>query len=226
MANTVLCCWFYCADISRMEMIERWLSGSRNFIIGKTLYLRYGQDGALKKALTGAETPALKVKLLQAMQALCAAGAKTPAPTTDKGEKMPDAPNDSILQSIAEDWKAKYAKMKYLQYELDKYGSDNSDATRNTCHEICKQILALEKEINALWDKRDYYVQHGTVPDVKTNDFTIPEDPFKHAKLIDNLTKYVRRYRLICTNEPGNSKAAALLKKYQDQLNICHGKKD
>jgi hypothetical protein len=116
--------------------------------------------------------------------------------------------------------------MNYLRHQLDAFGEDNSTPTRTKCFAICKEILLLEKEINKLWQKRDYYLKHNCLPEQPVPQLQIPTDPIELARRIESLKKYIRRYKQKLAKQPGNAKYAMLLKQYQEEFSYVTQTKD
>ena len=55
-----------------MILIERWLKGNRNFIVGKSLYAKFGHDKAVMQLLDKGETAFSKEALVKALEAIAA----------------------------------------------------------------------------------------------------------------------------------------------------------
>lgn len=204
-----------------MQLIEQWLKGSKNFIIGRTLYNRFGTDQKLKDLLAKGESAFVKQELQKALQAIVDTGVRNIVkPATRALEEMPVS-FDPVLQSIAEEWKPKYMRMNLLRHKLDEYGEKNDLVSRTACHELCKQILQLEKEINFEWDRKDHYETHGRLADVKEKDVEIPTDPVKLATFIQSCLRQIRRYKPTAGN---NAKHAQLRQDYILKLEKATGK--
>jgi hypothetical protein len=176
-----------------MKLIDDWLNGKRNFITGKSLYNVLGKNEKLKQLFALSETAFSKQKLIDALTALNVAPVKVQTPEEISFDVMPVVINDDVLTSLANAWKEKYARMNMLRYQLDQYGEDNSTETVAVCEPICKEILQLEKEVNALWKQRDYYLEHKQLPEVKTKRKVLSEKVADSATEIENIKKNIRR---------------------------------
>lgn len=211
-------------------VIERWLKGNKNFIIGKHLYDTYGADAALKLLFSKGETPFARQKLIAALEVLLQQPKlqQKAAPVASTIATLLPMPKgtDEVLVSIEKEWQPKYQRMNLLRHKLDEYGDDNSTDTIRACKEICKEILQLEKECEGIWQKRNHYEEHGQLPEVKEEEFVIPKDPLELSALISRLKRYIRRHKKNATDNPGNALYPALAKKYQTQLTqILNSKK-
>lgn len=205
-----------------MLLIDKWLQGNRNFIIGRNLYQLYGTNNALKNLLDKGETPYHQQLLVNALQEINSSGIKPvekPIEVALKVAKVMQHDENPVLQSIHQEWTKLYNEMKFYQHQLDVYGSDNSQSTREKCKPICKKVLDLEYEINELWNKRDYYKEHGKLPEVKEVEFVIPTDPLEIARAINTLERNIRRNKAELKKHPDKPQYAALVEQYQHKLN-------
>ena len=201
-----------------MILIERWLNGNQNFIVGKVLYSHFGNDRSLRELFDKGETPFAKDMLCKALKTIHEFGCRTTKqPEIAQFMPMP-AGTDKILQAIEEQWKPLYQHMNFLRHKLDQFEQDNSTPVRETRKENAATILEIERKCNLIWSKRNYYLQHGKLPEEKEEEFTIPEDPLQLAKLIERLKRYVRKHKKNLKENPGNATYAALLTKYENQL--------
>ncbi len=201
-----------------MLLIENWLNGSKNFIVGRALYARFGADAKLKELFAKGELPFIKDALVKALQAINESGKRTVIKEVYASyEKMPPG-KDSILRALHEEWTPLYSRMKLLQYKLGSYGSDNSTETRENCRLLCVEILDLEQQCMVIWAKKDFYEEHGHLPETRTDEIEIPEDALEAGRLLETTKRQVRRYKKECKDNPANAKYAGLLKKYEDQL--------
>ena len=209
-----------------MQLIENWLKGSRNFITGKILYDKYGADNSLKKLLLQGETPTAKKKLIAALQAIADAG-KIPAAEVkaDVLSTMP-AGSDDVLESIRNEWLPRYQEMNYKRHRLDEYGDRNDKEAIANCKVLCFEILELEQQVMACWAKRDHYLDHGQLPEVKVEKLEIPTDPVKLATLINTLKRNIRRNKQLTQQDKENPKYPALVKKYEQQLQQVYDSQD
>jgi uncharacterized protein YifE (UPF0438 family) len=201
-----------------MILIERWVNGSQNFIVGRALYNRFGSDDALKTLFAKGESAFAKEKLHHALVKIKESGKRTPARADVHAFIAMPKGTDAVLQSIEKEWKPLYQRMNLLRHKLDQFSTANSPSVQGMCKPICKEILELEQQCMALWKKRDYYEEHGQLPEVKEEEFVMPEDPVALGKMIETLKKNIRRNKKKAKDEPSNPLYPALVKKYEDQL--------
>jgi hypothetical protein len=207
-----------------MILIERWLKGKRNFIVGRVLYERFGKDKALKVLFIKGETAFAKERLIKSLQELFDSGKCVASRAANEVYNSMPKPTDDIFLAIDNEWKPKYQRMNLLRHKLDQFGEDNSEDARAKCKEICREILDLEQQCNVSWEKRNHYEEHGHLPEVKDEEFKIPKDPVELANMISNLKKYIRRHKKNFRDHPDKPVYAALVKKYEDQLKQINDK--
>lgn len=198
-----------------MNLVEQWLnSQQKNFIVGKTLYARFGHDAKLKLLFAEGENRTTQQRLIQAMQALMhpvasiGAVAQLPVSTKDPSQK-----EDAITKALDAEWKPLYKRMYMLRNDMyAKWGSGNSEEARAACKDACGEILELEQQCIVIWAKRDHYLQHGALPAAKEKETDIPTAPVDLAKFIENCARQIRRYR---ETAKSNAKHAAAREKYK-----------
>lgn len=209
------------------ELIKKWLNGTRNYTVGTILYNQFGHDEAVKKQLaTGKSDYTAKVllesinKLLNGDEVKTAIEKQLPV-----HELMPDDA-DMVLQALKNEWMPLYTQMNYKRHELDKYLEDETDAANTKRGTLAMEILTLEKQCISIWQKRDHYLKHKTLPG-KNIDTEPVIGKFEAANRISNLKIYVRRYKNILSRLPGDANAAQLLNTYEKELKHLqdeHGK--
>lgn len=204
-----------------MQLIEQWMKGSKNFVVGRSLYKRFGTNDKLKALLDKGETPHAKQELVKELQAIVNTGVRSTVKQEGRQfEEMPKG-TDPVLMALEEEWKPLYMQMNYKRHEMDKYGKSNDLAARTACHALCKDILTLEKEINFIWDRYDHYILNGRLPEVKESSFVLPTEPLKLGTLIKTLERYIRRYKNTAATNP---KHAQLLEDYRKKYKQATGK--
>lgn len=186
-----------------MNSVEKWLKGSRNFFVGKTIYKTIGGDVHLKKLLDMGKTAHAEELLYKGIKALLLKPSKevikTPASVVEAGEMSDDA--DLILKSIREEWLVPYQKMNYLRHQLDQYTGDGADAV-NRRKNIAFEILDLEQQCMKCWDKRDYYMLNKKLPDVVENTLILPDNAVDLAKMLENIKRNIRRNKIFMQSHP------------------------
>lgn len=204
-----------------MELIDNWLKGPKNFIVGRTLYKRFGSNEKLKALFDKGETPALKNELVKALQEILKTGDRPkPENKMRQFEAMPET-EDPVLKALREEWLPLYMKMNYLRHEMDKYGTRNDNEARIACKLLAEEILMLEKRINFIWERCDHYQVHGRLPEVKADTIEIPTEGIKLAKFIQSCERQIRRYRETAATNP---KHAQLLEDYKNKYFKATGK--
>lgn len=210
-----------------MQIIRNWLNGSRNFIVGSTLYKTFGTNQALKELLTKGETPFCNDLLAKEFESMLQTGLPVqPVVETKVVETrvMPETATDEVLQAISNEWKPLYKRMSYLQHSLDKEFDDmNSAEAIAYRYPIALEVLDLEQQINQLWSKRDHYIKEGKLPFVPEVKVELPTDPVEAGAVINNLKKNITRNRLLAAKHPDNPKYAQLYKSYKEKYKQLTG---
>lgn len=227
------------AHFCYVQIILNWLGGQQNFTVGATLYKTFGTDEAFKEQLSQGESPDIKKRLAEELQQLVRPMKKPEhvldiavrliGKDTDTDNPQPETSEmplsaDEVLQAIRNEWHPLYQRMNLLRYSLDKYGSDNSPEAIEYRKPIAFEIRQLEKECNAIWAKRDYYLKEGKLPFGSEKKFEIPTDPVKLAMLINNIKKSIRTNRKLMKDHPGNPKYAQLYNQYKEKHKLVTGK--
>jgi hypothetical protein len=75
-----------------------------------------------------------------------------------------------------------------------------------------------------VWQKRDHYVQHGSLPDMKKETKELPTDPVALATHIDNIKKNIRKNRGKMQKPGANAKYAVLYRQYLNEFKSITGK--
>lgn len=184
-----------------MYIIENWLNGPRNFFVGKAVYKTVGGDKKLIDLLDKGKTPIAEELLLKAMQKLLQAPALPPVPKPmETADDFPKT-TDPVLNSIREEWLKPYQDMNYKRHQLDQYKGNSPEMIAKR-KPLAFEILELEQQCMRAWKKRDYYLQHGKLPDVADTKKELPTDPVELGKYISNLAKNIRRNKLLMKQHP------------------------
>ena len=208
-----------------MEVIKRWLSGSKNFIVGKTYYKQFSGDKQLIQLFDKGETPFAKNELIKALTALLSEPAPPPVKkNTPEVLAIMPAGLDAISISIEKDWKENYQRMNYLRHELDKFGTSNDDEAREQRRLIAKEILELEQKCMKAWETLDYYLINKKLPEEKQKEIILPSDPVELARKIQTLEKNIRRNKQKAKLNQTDVSYPAKIKYYEDQLNHIKSK--
>lgn len=206
-----------------MEEIRSWVNGERKYTEGVELYVKYGKDQQLKRLFTiEAESDFKRKKLLDALQQLL----KVPtvpktqlAPvvaiqkTFDNPSKWP-AKMDEVVNALFQQWKPMFAERNDLFIRLFTPARAGFEAEAGR---IAHRILDLDDEIDLLYEKRDQYLEHGTLVEEKKPK-TWVVDPIKQAVKLKNHERYAREFKAKLKKDPANVKAAAKLKEHEEAI--------
>lgn len=206
-----------------MELIRIWLAGSKDFNTGVALYDKYGKDTLLKRSFKEKETPFKKSQLIDAMKALlesCRPVIHDDAGNAATSEYLPARStirqwNGANLTDQTE--RALWSKYRLMAKEqADLHSRLELYTTNELRGNAAFRILELDDGMDELIKQRDYYRTNGTLPDQPAIDFET--DPFKIAKRMESLTRYIRRERGTIAKDPANVKAAARLLAFTTEL--------
>lgn len=194
-------------------LLERWLKSSQSFIIGRALYNQIGDDYNIKTLLLGGENSINKSILKKCIASLLK---KYECNNEDFSFNIKSTRNQTLLNKTNEEWQPVFVRMNYLRAKLDHYGTDNVPECIASRESLAFEILYLEDKCEAIWAKRDYYLKHGTFPEVDEEDFVIPKDPKELAKLLQNIPRNIRRNRLKMQQPGAKALYAHLYNRYKD----------
>lgn len=203
-----------------MELIQKWLSGKKNFHVGTILYKKFGTDEKLKKLFGGKPDAYLEKRLEEELKKLLQKPKIVLQPKVVhkiEAEEMPES-KDPVLKALREEWMKPYQRMKYLQHELDRH-EGNTPETIATRKLIAFEILQLEQECMRTWDRRRRYLKEAKLPEVKEpGEFVIPSDPFELQRLIDTTKRNIRRNKQLAAKHSDKPQYALLQKQYEEEL--------
>lgn len=229
-----------------MQKIKDWLSGTKNFIIGRAIYRAcISADDDLIKLLDKGFTPYSHQQLINAMQDFIepvSAPKLTPelienqySPDDDEKKcsleitsniKSKNEPliDPAVLKAIDAEWQIPYKKMQSLITQLDQFGHSNSKTAIAKRKEMAEKILDLEKQVNAIWAKKDQYMQTGTLSVSAPDDIEIPKDPIELASLITRTKKGILNNRIRMQKYPDKPGYAERYQHYKTQYFKITGK--
>jgi hypothetical protein len=212
-----------------MELIRKWLSGNRNFIVGAVLYKKFGTDEKLKKLFNGIPDAYSQKRLAEELERLLEKPKVVLQSTKSHGDanEMPES-KDPVLKALRNEWMAPYKRMCYLQSELDRY-EGNSPEEIATRKPIAFEILELEQECMKIWARRGYYEKNGSLPEVREQEEEIPTDPVELGKLIEATKRNIRRNKQLSEDHPDNTVYPLKQRQYEEKLErimkkVNHGK--
>lgn len=192
-----------------MKLVSKWLSGSKNYHVGVAIYSQLGSDKHVLELIQGLKTPMAEKVLLQAMQHLLAMPAKIPE--ANPSNEMPTSTNDVVLKALHDKWLMPYKEMQFLRTQLHQFGNSNTQEAIGFRKDKALTILLLEKQIMAVWAERDYYLENGSLPEIKKPvEKVMPTNPLEVANLIQNCKRDIRHYSTQLKKNP-NAKHAKKL---------------
>lgn len=201
-----------------MELIQKWLSGTRNFYVGVVLYKQFGIDEDLKKLLAGKPEPYLQKRLEEALAEVLQKPKVVLQIPVNKKElaEMPKS-EDAILEALRREWLPLYQRMNYLRHELDRFEGNDFEIIAKR-KPLAIEVLELEQQCMRTWERREYYLKNGKLPEVKEKEDPIPEDPIALGKMIETLKRNIRRNKQLAESHPDNVVYPLKVKQYEEQL--------
>lgn len=204
-----------------MEVVRRWLNGTRNFTTGSAIYSIIGSNAQLKALLAKGQTPFAEELLFKELSIFSLAdylAAKKGA--TPEAAQEPEAmqpAEDKILNAFYNDWQPLFQKLNYLRHQLDKNFEDmNSAQAIDFRKPIAFEILDTEQRIKQIWAFRDHYLATGKLPYTPESEAApIPTDQQELKKFIGNVKKNIRRNRQLIQDHPGEPKYVKLYEEYK-----------
>lgn len=199
-----------------MVLIEKWLKGSRNYIVGSILYKRLGTDPKLKDLFGGPCTPRLQKLLEEELLALEQKPKVLLQSTSEDTEIIPES-TEPVLAALRNEWLPIYQRMNYLRHELDRYpGNEEQDIAARS--PLAFEILDLEQKCMLIWNRRDHYVINGALPDSKEKEEPLPDDPIKLVQALESAKRNVRRNKQLAEKHPDNATYPEKVAQYEARL--------
>jgi hypothetical protein len=198
-----------------MEAIRHWLQ-SKDYIEGVRIYLQHGQDPVLKNLFTAEKgTPYKQQRLERALREILAGTEvvkpeERPASSLMKSWPI-EAASDDVLKALRAEWLKAFKEMHDLRSQLMLLANDDQRG------EAAHRILDLDDLCYSIYLKRNHYLEHGTLPEAKKEEYIV--DPLKAAKRMEILGRYIRRERTALKKDPSNVGAAARKQKFTNEYN-------
>ena len=209
-----------------MDEIREWLKGPKRYDDGATIYLKFGKDPKLKQVFREPESPFKKKLLESTLKAMLQKRVVQEVKQQEKKkvaisnvgwpEKKWPEERDNTLQALYETWKPKFAEMMSLMsrlYDVALAGQTD-EAKKQEAGQMAHKILDLDDECDAIYEKRDHYLQHKSLP-AEQPLMELVVDPLKIPLALQNEQRYVRDYKNKLKKELGNLKAAEQLRKHE-----------
>ncbi|WP_079473271.1 hypothetical protein [Chitinophaga ginsengisegetis] len=191
------------------EVIRIWLNGAKNYQAGVALYSRYGTSDDLKSFFSSGCTPYRETRLLKELTDMVTPSEKEDPVDTEMTTAEPPAAveiTDPVLSKIHEEKVLLHKQKDALRYNLSRYTSDRERGI------AAHRILQYRREISAVWEREQYYRQHGHLPDDGSSQINSEHDlKYHRSKANGN----ARRYRSLLNKYPGNVKYQQLLAKWE-----------
>lgn len=207
-----------------MDLLNKWLAGKKNYHVGTVLYDHFGTDKKLKQLFAGNPDVYRIKRLEQAITDLM----KLPTSVlvnrkpNEQTDVMP-ATSDPVLEALRNEWSPLYQRMQYLRHELDRFEGNSTEVIAQR-KPIAYEILELEQQCMNIWTRRDHYMQHGNLPEVKNNVHVIPTDPAALASLIDTTKRNLRRNKQLAAKNPASTIYPLKVIQYQELLDYINKK--
>jgi len=158
-----------------MQQIKDWLNSSRPYDAGVALYMRYGDDKQMKELFTEHRTPFKEKKLVELLKSLLNKSAAVKQKEEVKTENL------KVNSSATHGWPAKMSKelaaLKAVWLPLFKQRENlcarlydvallgKTDKNKEMeAGQMAHRILALQDEINGIYQDREYYIKHNCFP--------------------------------------------------------------
>jgi len=202
-----------------MDKVKDWLNSTgKDYDTGVQLLLLHSNRAEIKHIFkhgqqTNFKRARLAVELHAIFQAWCQPSA--PAQALERLERKNNAitssrgwpdPMSEYIAALHFQWKPLYGEMLSLQhrvYEVALAAEKNNDASgRARANEMAFRILDLDSEIDRIYDKRDYYLQHGS--EIYSREVEVVTDPIKLALEYKNVQRYIRDYNVKLKSNPAN----------------------
>lgn len=220
-----------------MQDIKDWLNGNQDWTTGCDLVFKYTQDKTLHRVFMEAPTPYKITRLTRILTDLVengtqkATGAQISTitenaaqPTQKPVPQIPPAKwgdgNDVVLNALVRQWKPLFLEMNDLMsrlHDVAKAG-ETDPAQKAEAGRMAHRILDLDDQCDAIYLKRDTYINTGALPVETPKPNDLVTDPKKMPQALVNAKKYVRDYRAKLKAEPKNENHAAQLKKWMDRV--------
>jgi hypothetical protein len=216
-----------------MDDLRQWLNNGRHYDDGVALLIKYCTDAKLKRLYTTESASDFKkTRLLQELQTIYQGVVDTsvkravvipPTGGTEGGgvegvaftnpTKWPQE-MDEVVKALFEQWKPLFSERNDLCSRLDAIARAGDE---NKTGKMAHRILDLDDAVDDLYAKRDYYLQHGKLPQAK-QPRKMAVDPIKMAVVLKNHERYVREFKRKLKTNASNVKWAAKLKEHEDAV--------
>lgn len=201
-----------------------WLGGSKDYNVGVRLYRIYGKDEKLKRLFGAEQKTAFKqAQLFAALKNI------VEAPAVEQAEKVKSTAAQITPAIFYKTWTAEentdeilktlWEKARLLLKQIGSiHGSLTALADDSDRRSAALLLLELDDDLSEVYDQRDYYKKHSKLQHVQAEGKSYLTKPMEIANRIVALNRYVRRYKLALRKNAADTKAAELLKQYDDEL--------
>lgn len=217
-------------NFTLMNPISAWLLKEGSYEEGVILYMQYGSDPLLKKLFQETYSPFKEQKLKQVLTKLVSSPQQDVTVVTERKEApAPEAPKvftgwpeakDEVVTALHAQWKPLFAEMMNLMariYDVAKAGLTDP-AKHREAGIMAHRILDLDDACTDVYEKRDYYLQHGKLPEGE-QPVKLITDPKKYPIALQNHKRYLRDYKAKLLKHPDDVKIALQIKKHEWAIN-------
>lgn len=148
-------------------LIQQWKNRGYDYAQGLRIYEKHGPNPALLKVLQKGKSPGNQILLQAQLDKLAAMPIAEPARETPpnappRKTKQSGRHNDPVIKQLDLHWKPLFKKANAMHAQLDHLRSQQK--LTETALEIRRLF---DEEIEPIWAKKDYYLEHGILPPTK-----------------------------------------------------------
>lgn len=205
-----------------MQEIENWLRSNRPYEAGVKLYQRYGKDPLLQLLFAEAHSEFKEAKLTEALEALVHGAGDAPESDSEICDEAKDehdqtsaetetappvatgaprgwpADMDNNVKALYDEWLPLFKERKDLQARITDVAlmGEQDPEKEKEAGAMAHRILDLRDQCQAIYRKRDAYLQTGKLPAAPAAfDLEVPTDPRKQPAALANWQRYLRDYK-------------------------------
>jgi hypothetical protein len=195
--------------------IKQWLIGDRDYNLGVALYAAHGGEERMNKMFAQGFSDYRQQKLIEAMIELEKTIA-SPLPIISPPKFKPvvvsevQLPEERVPEEkdpYRSEWLPLFMERNHLRARLKDFPNDIDRGS------AAFKILELQRQCEAIWQKRDYFLRTGQhMPPPTAGD--IVTDPSKLQSSLLNIRSNISKAKKILEEDPGNTRASTRLQKY------------
>jgi len=202
-----------------MQAIQQWLDSGRPYVVGVSLYMRYGHNANLKRLLTTEQQSPFKTEqlhkaLLDLVKQEHKTSAAPSAPTPSKVILTWTQPADSNKVELA-----LWHKARLLLKEIGVLHSSLTIITQiEARRDAALLLLDKDDELNDVYTQRDYYRLHGHLPE-ESNEAGYFSNPFDIARRMQTVKRAIRKFKARVAKNANDVVAAGKLQQLTNEHN-------